>query len=110
MVLRGQLGELAMSDSRRIAIIGAGCSGICHGIGLKRAGIDTFTIFEKSDGVGGTWRDNTYPNAMCDLPSLVYCFSFAQKTNWTRMFAPQSEILQYLQDCAEKFGLLTHIR
>jgi cation diffusion facilitator CzcD-associated flavoprotein CzcO len=55
--------------SRRIAIIGSGFSGLCLGIQLKRLGIDSFTIFEKSDRLGGTWRDNTYPGAACDVPS-----------------------------------------
>jgi cation diffusion facilitator CzcD-associated flavoprotein CzcO len=94
----------------QIAIVGAGCSGICLGIQLKRAGIDTFAIFEKSDRVGGTWRDNSYPSVACDVPSLVYCFSFAHKTNWTRKFAPQAEIQQYLEHCAKTFHLLSHIR
>ena len=66
---------------RRIAIIGSGFSGLCLGIQLKKAGIDAFTIFEKSDRLGGTWRDNTYPGAACDVPSSLYCFSFEQKTD-----------------------------
>ena len=69
---------------RRIAIIGSGFSGLCLGIKLKEAGIHDFTIYEKEDRVGGTWRDNSYPGAACDLPSMAYCFSFEQKTDWTR--------------------------
>src|SRR5881296_3546160 len=77
---------------RRIAIIGSGFSGLCLGIQLKKAGIDPFTIFEKSDRLGGTWRDNTYPGAACDVPSFLYCFSFEQKTDWSRKWSPQAEI------------------
>jgi len=61
---------------RRIAIIGSGFSGLCLGIRLKQAGIDSFTIFEKSDRLGGTWRDNTYPGAAGDVVSFLYGFSF----------------------------------
>ena len=92
--------------SRRIAILGAGISGICTGIALKRAGIDTFTIFEKSDKLGGTWRDNTYPGAACDVPSSLYSFSFEPKTDWTRKWSPQPEIRDYLEHCAEKYDVL----
>jgi cation diffusion facilitator CzcD-associated flavoprotein CzcO len=94
----------------RVAIIGAGFSGLCLGIELRRAGFDAFAIFEKSDGVGGTWRDNSYPGAACDSPAFAYCFSFAQKTDWSRKWAPQPEILAYLEGCAREFGLLPHLR
>src|SRR5438876_2409662 len=95
---------------RRIAIIGSGFSGLCLGIQLKQAGIDSFTIFEKSDRLGGTWRDNTYPGAACDSPSFVYCFSFEQKTDWSRKWAPQPEILDYIAHCARTYDLHPHIR
>jgi cation diffusion facilitator CzcD-associated flavoprotein CzcO len=96
--------------TRRIAIVGSGFSGLCLGIQLTRLGIDSFTIFEKSDRLGGTWRDNTYPGAACDVPSFSYCFSFEQKTDWSRKWAPQSEILDYMEDCAKKYDLIRHIR
>jgi hypothetical protein len=99
-----------MVGPMRVAIIGSGFSGLCLGIQLKRAGIDSFTIFEKADRLGGTWRENTYPGAACDVPSFAYCFSFAQKTDWTRKWSPQAEILEYMDDCARKFGVLEHIR
>ena len=95
---------------RRIAIIGSGFSGLCLGIQLKRLGIDSFTIFEKADRLGGTWRENTYPGEGCDVPSFSYCFSFEQKTDWSRKWAPQAEILQYMEDCAKKYDLMRHIR
>ena len=56
----------------RIVIVGAGFGGIGLGIQLRRAGIDSFTILEKADAVGGVWRDNTYPGLMCDVPSHLY--------------------------------------
>jgi cation diffusion facilitator CzcD-associated flavoprotein CzcO len=96
--------------SRRIAIIGSGFGGLCMAMQLKRAGIDSFTILEKADRLGGTWRDNTYPGAACDSPSFVYCFSFEQKTDWSRKWAPQAEILAYIDHCARKYDLLPHVR
>lgn len=94
----------------RIAIIGAGHSGICMGMRLKAAGIDDFVILEKSATLGGTWRDNTYPGASCDAPSYLYSFSFAQKTDWSRRFAWQPELLAYAAECAVTAGLMPHLR
>ncbi len=94
----------------RIAILGTGFSGICLAIQLKRAGIDSFTLYEKAGRIGGTWRENTYPGAACDTPSFSYCFSFEQKTDWTRKWSPQPEILEYLEHCVRKHDLARHIR
>src|ERR1700747_2823994 len=94
----------------RIAIIGSGFGGLCMAIRLRQAGIDSFTIFEKADRLGGTWRDNTYPGAACDSPSFVYCFSFELKTDWSRKWAPQPEILDYMEHCARRYDLRPHIR
>jgi len=80
------------------------------GMQLKRAGIDDFVILEKGGTLGGTWRDNTYPGASCDAPSFLYSFSFAQKTDWSRRFAWQSELLAYSVECAVSSGLLPHCR
>ncbi len=99
-----------MTTTTRIAIIGAGHSGICMGMQLQRAGIDDFLILEKGATLGGTWRDNTYPGASCDAPSFLYSFSFAQKTDWSRRFAWQSELLAYSVQCAVQSGLLPHCR
>ena len=93
-----------------VAILGAGFSGVCLGIQLRKAGIESFTIFEKSDGVGGTWRDNSYPGAACDVPSMLYSFSFEMKTDWSRKFSQQAEILEYLEHCTDKYGLRSHLR
>ena len=99
-----------MTTTTRIAIIGAGHSGICMGMQLKRAGIHDFVILEKGPTLGGTWRDNTYPGASCDAPSYLYSFSFAQKADWSRRFAWQSELLAYSVECAVRSGLMPHIR
>src|SRR4051795_5862643 len=92
-----------------VAVLGAGAGGIVMGIRLKRAGYD-FTIYEKSDGVGGTWRDNTYPGAACDVPSHLYSYSFAPNAWWSRTYATQPEILGYLERCADQFGVRPHVR
>ncbi len=92
-----------------IVIIGTGFAGLGMAIRLKQAGIDDFVIFEQSADLGGTWRDNHYPGAACDIESHLYSFSFEPNPGWTRMFAPQAEILAYLRHCAEKYDILRHI-
>lgn len=99
-----------MARTPSIAIIGTGFGGLGMAIQLKKAGFDNLTLFEKTDDVGGVWRDNDYPGAACDVPSHLYSFSFEPKPDWSRRFAPQAEIHQYLRDCARKYGLLPHIR
>lgn len=99
-----------MTESPTVVILGAGVSGLCTGIQLLRAGISSFTILEKSDRVGGTWYDNQYPGAACDVPSHFYCYSFEPNPDWSRKFSGQAEIQRYLEHCAEKYGLLPHIR
>lgn len=99
-----------MTKHLEVAIFGAGISGLCTAIQLKKAGIHSFTIFEKSDAVGGTWHDNTYPGASCDVPSHLYSFSFEPNPDWSRAFSPQPEIQRYLHRCAEKYGVLPHVR
>ncbi|GAA4675964.1 flavin-containing monooxygenase [Gordonia humi] len=93
-----------------IAVIGTGFGGIGMAAQLKAAGFDDFVIFEKADGVGGVWRDNEYPGAECDVPSHLYSFSFALKPDWSRRFAGQQEILDYLNECADRFDLRGSIR
>ena len=99
-----------MPRSPRVVIIGSGFSGLCLGIRLEQAGFEQFTILEKAARLGGTWRDNTYPGAACDLMSFAYCFSFEQKTDWSRKWSPQDEILEYMDHCAEKYGILPRCR
>ena len=93
-----------------VAVIGAGFGGIGAVVQLKKAGIEDVVVFERSDDVGGVWRANTYPGAACDVPSHLYSFSFAPKPDWSRRFAPQSEIHGYLRDVARDFGVLPHVR
>ena len=93
-----------------VTIVGAGLSGLAMAIQLRRSGVTDMTILEQSDGVGGTWRDNTYPGSGCDVPSHLYSFSFASKTDWSRRFAEQPEILGYAEDCVDRFELARHIR
>ncbi len=73
----------------RVVIIGAGAGGLGLAILLDRAGIDDFLVFEKADGLGGTWRVNTYPGAECDVPSHLYSYSFALNPEWSKTFAGQ---------------------
>jgi cation diffusion facilitator CzcD-associated flavoprotein CzcO len=99
-----------MSSAHSVVIIGAGFGGIGMAIRLKQAGVHDLVVLEKGDQVGGTWRDNTYPGAACDVPSHLYSFSFAPRTGWTRRFPTQREILRYLRDCADSYGVTPHIR
>src|SRR4051812_22408666 len=92
-----------------VAILGAGAGGIAMGVALTRAGHD-YTIYERSDGVGGVWRDNTYPGAQCDVPSHLYSFSFAPNPYWSRTYATQPEILAYLEQVTDRFGVRSHLR
>jgi cation diffusion facilitator CzcD-associated flavoprotein CzcO len=100
----------ARPSSPRVAILGAGASGLCMAIALRKAGIDSFTIIEKSGGVGGTWRDNTYPGAGCDVPSHLYSFSFAPNPDWSHAYSLQPEILEYFERCARDYDLYRHCR
>lgn len=99
-----------MHVETEIAIVGSGFAGICMAIRLQEAGIYDFVILEKSDEVGGTWRDNVYPGAACDVQSHLYSFSFAPNPDWSRKFAPQEEILAYLKRCADRYALRPKIR
>ena len=107
----------AVDEARRqgrrtpsVLIVGGGLSGLGTAIQLVRSGITDFTVVEQSEGVGGTWRDNTYPGAACDVPSHLYSWSFAPKCDWSRKFAEQPEILSYADECVERFGLAPHLR
>ncbi len=93
-----------------IAIIGAGFAGIGTAIQLRKAGINSFTLFERADEIGGTWRDNSYPGCACDVPSHVYSFSFEPNPGWTRTFAGSAEIQDYLLGLVEKWKLRPQLR
>ncbi len=98
-----------MTRSHEVIVIGSGFAGLCTAIELKRAGIDDFVILEKAHQVGGTWRENTYPGAACDVMSLMYSLSFAPNPGWTRGYATQPEILDYLIGVARDYGLSQHL-
>ena len=98
------------AQRHEVLIVGGGFGGIGMGIMLKRAGISDFCILERGAGVGGVWRDNTYPGAACDVPSHLYSFSFAPNPDWSRRFASQDEIHAYLRGCTDEYGLASHLR
>jgi cyclohexanone monooxygenase len=92
----------------RVAVIGAGFSGIAAGVALQRQGITDFTIFEASSGVGGTWWRNRYPGAEVDLESHIYSFSYAP-ADWSRNYAGRGELQRYLERVVDAFGLRRHL-
>ena len=94
----------------RIAIIGSGFGGLGMAIQLLKRGIDDFVVLERARAIGGTWRDNSYPGCACDVESHLYSFSFALNPDWSRSFSSQPEILDYLRRCAERFGVMPHLR
>lgn len=98
-----------MSQTRaRVAVIGAGFGGVAAAVRLTRSGADV-TVFERAARVGGVWRENVYPGSACDVPSFLYSFSFAPKHDWSRRFAPQGEILDYIDATVDRFGLRDRI-
>lgn len=94
----------------KVAIIGAGFSGLGMAIKLKQQRENDFILFEKEKEVGGTWYVNHYPGCACDVPSHLYSYSFAPNPEWSRMFAPQNEIKNYLKNCADNYDLNSHIK
>ncbi len=90
-------------------IIGAGFAGICMAIKLKQAGMSNFIILERNCNLGGTWWDNAYPGAACDVESHLYSYSFKPNAVWSRQFSPQGEILDYLERCAAKYEVEKHL-
>lgn len=99
-----------MTEYVRIAIVGSGFAGLGMAVRLKDAGIHDFTVLERADEVGGTRRDNRYPNCACDVPSHLYSFSFAPNPDWSRTFSGQTEIWQYLRRIADEHGIRPFIR
>jgi cation diffusion facilitator CzcD-associated flavoprotein CzcO len=94
----------------KCAVIGAGMAGILSAVRLAEAGIEDFTVYEKADGIGGTWRENTYPGLSCDVPSQLYSYSFAPSPDWSRHFSPGAEIQAYLERVADDEGVTEHVR
>src|SRR5437899_6798973 len=88
-----------------VLIIGSGFAGLGAAIRLLQDGRDDFLVIERGSEVGGTWRDNTYPGAACDVPSHLYSYSFELNPNWSRSFSPQAEIQEYLRTVAAKYDV-----
>ncbi|MFN3004896.1 flavin-containing monooxygenase [Mycolicibacterium wolinskyi] len=101
--------RMRMSKSLSVGIIGAGPGGLALGIFLKKAGFGDFTIFDREDGVGGTWRINTYPGLACDVKSHLYSYSFDLNAEWSRLWSGQPEILEYFERCAQRYELAPHL-
>ena len=99
----------ALPEHVRVAVIGSGFSGIGSAVALKERGIEDFVVLERGHGVGGTWRDNTYPGCACDVPSHLYSFSFAPNPDWSRVYGQQPEIRQYLERVTDEFGVRPHL-
>src|SRR5579864_1489188 len=94
----------------RFAVIGAGMAGILAAIKLKEAGLTDFTVYEKADRVGGTWRENTYPGLSCDVPSHLYSYSFALTPEWSHRFSPGAEIQAYFERVADEHNVIPKVR
>ena len=101
--------DVAPDRPFRVAIVGAGMSGLLAGHRLSQIGID-YTILEKDDDVGGTWYENTYPGCRVDVPNHFYSYSFAQSTHWPQFFSTQPVLLDYFRRCADELGIRPHIR
>ncbi|OQS12769.1 4-hydroxyacetophenone monooxygenase [Nocardia donostiensis] len=93
-----------------VAIIGAGFAGIGTAIRLRQKGITDFAIFERDSRIGGTWRDNTYPGAACDIPSRLYSYSFAPNPDWSHTYSGSAEILAYIESMVDEAGIRPQIR
>ena len=99
----------APSPVHTVIVVGAGFAGVGAAIALRKAGID-FLLLEKASEPGGVWRDNTYPDCACDIPSSFYSYSFAPNPRWSRLFARQQEIKEYCSSMVSSFGLGAHLR
>lgn len=96
---------MAIKDTVETLVIGSGFSGIGLAVSFKQAGFTDFLVLEEKEELGGTWRDNAYPGAACDVPSHLYSFSFAPNPNWSRSFSGQQEIFDYMLSVADEHAI-----
>ena len=108
--MSGLVDSMKKNEIYQIAIVGTGFSGICAAIQLQKNNFENFILFEKNEEIGGTWRDNTYPGAACDVHSDLYSFSFEPNPGWTRRFSGWQEILNYEKHCIRKYNLDSKIK
>lgn len=99
-----------VTPDHEVVIVGAGFGGIGAAIALQREGIHDFVMIDKWDRVGGTWHANTYPGVAVDIPSFIYSFSYEQRSDWSRLFAPGEELCGYANDMVDKYGLRDRLR
>ncbi len=104
-VAAGTKSQQQFKRAPRVAIIGAGMSGILSAIKFQEAGITDFTVYEKAGRLGGTWRENTYPGLCCDVPSHMYRYTFEPNPDWSHRFSPGAEIQAYFEKVAAKYGV-----
>ncbi|MBI2802789.1 MAG: NAD(P)/FAD-dependent oxidoreductase [Gammaproteobacteria bacterium] len=102
--------EKSTTNNVRIIVIGAGMAGILTAIRLREYGYENFVIYEKSDRIGGTWRENTYPGLACDVPAHLYTYSFEPNPDWSSTFATGPEIYAYFERVAKKYKVIEKIR
>lgn len=100
----------AVEPDHEVLIVGAGFSGIGLSIALQRAGFDDHVLIEEGDDVGGTWHWNRYPGVAVDIPSFSYQFSFERRTDWSRVYAPGEELVEYARHCARKYDVRRRVR
>jgi cation diffusion facilitator CzcD-associated flavoprotein CzcO len=105
-----QQSAVKREPDHELVIVGSGFSGIGAAIKLREQGFSDFIILEKADDLGGTWRDNDYPGLAVDMPSFIYSYPFEMNAEWSRVYAPAKEIKAYVDDCADKYGVRSHIR
>jgi cation diffusion facilitator CzcD-associated flavoprotein CzcO len=108
--MRNPVDEHPAELAVEVLVVGAGFSGVGAAIRLRQAGFEDLLVLEKAADLGGTWRDNTYPGCAVDVPSALYSYSFALNPGWSRIFARQPEIHDYLRATAERYAVTPLIR